>query len=159
VGTFLNRRHLARLVLATSLALGIAAAGVGYLGSSLSIPGPANAASVEQMRERGAEVYVKFCEVPKFEPRFWPECKNTAADWRARGADRLVAFCRQGVPSRMFGAEDCQSPDRAAVALTRAPGWGDAALGGAVAAAALVILGLLAASVRAAGPRHSPSPG
>jgi hypothetical protein len=135
---------MARIV-TIALAVGLTVAAISFLGSSLQVPGPAERASTEVMRERGAAGYFDFCSWPKFEPRFWPECRGDADDWRARGATALVAHCTLGEPSRMFGAEDCVSQDRPLFALSGAPSGADLLKGAVAAALALGVL--LAASV------------
>lgn len=141
---FLSRR-LAIVIVGAALMVGLAAAGYSYLGHALAFPAPARA-SVEVLRQRGADAYFEFCSWPKFEPRFWPECVGGADDWRARGADRLVAYCTDRVPSRQFGGYDCLSDEQPGPMLTAPPDWQDLALGGLAAVAASSALGLLAMS-------------
>lgn len=141
----LRRRMLARIV-AASLAVGLAVAAVSYLGTSLTFPGPPRA-SVDVLRERGADGYFAFCSWPKFEPRFWPECVGGADDWRARGADRMVAFCTERKPSRMFDAADCLSDEQPGPVLTTAPRPQDAAAGGVATLGTLAVLGIVTSSV------------
>jgi hypothetical protein len=140
-------------IVAIALAVGLAVAAISFLGSSLQVPGPAERASTEVMRERGAAGFFDFCSWPKFEPRFWPECRGDADDWRARGASALVAYCTLGEPSRMFGAEDCVSQDRPLFALTDAPSGADLLKGAIGAAVAFGVL-LTASVVRATGWRR-----
>lgn len=152
-------RRLAVSVVTVSLALGLAGGAYSWLGSSLVVPGPAQTASTMELQARGAEAFVEFCGWPKFEPRFWPECRGGADEWRARGAERLVAFCLDGTPSRMFTAADCADENRPAFALTAGPGARDVATGataGAVSVAVLAIValarGAMAGRRRRAGP-------
>ena len=136
-------------LVAIALVIGLAAGTFSYLSRSLAIPGPAEQASAEELRARGAEINVQFCLPIASEPRFWPECVGGgAAAWRERGATQLVEYCRNPVPSRMFSASDCLGEDRPLVALTGAPGSGDAAVAGVAAAIAAGLLALLAASGR-----------
>lgn len=109
-------RPRARAVLAVALSIGLAAGLVSYFASSLSLADPVRAGTAE-LRERGAAGFFEFCAVPKFEPRFWPECIGGADDWRERGADRLVAFCTEGEPSRFFHFRDCISEEQPLVSL------------------------------------------
>lgn len=141
---YLSRR-LAILLVGAALVLGLAAGSFSYLSHALAFPAPARA-SVEVLRQRGADAYFEFCSWPKFEPRFWPECVGGADDWRARGADRLVAYCTDRVPSRQFGAYDCLSDEQPGPTLTAPPHWQDLALGGAVGLSALTALVLVAIS-------------
>jgi hypothetical protein len=141
-------------VAAVALAIGVAAAAVSFLGSSLVIPGPAHQASTQQLQDRGAAKFYSFCSWPKFEPHFWPECIDGADAWRARGADRLVAFCTESVPSRMFNAAECLSDDRAPLALTSPPGPQDVLVGGIAAALAFVVLALASALRRTVHPQR-----
>jgi len=150
-----GRYRLFAFIAAASLALGLAVATFSYLSASLSIPGMARAATTAELEDRGAAIYYKFCSWPKFEPNFWPECRNGAAEWRARGAERLVAFCAEQAPSRMFGADDCLSPDRPIASLTAAPQWTDAAVGMLAAVLAFAVLVLFTVSRR----RLAPAPG
>jgi hypothetical protein len=143
-----GRYRLFAFIAAASLALGVAVATFSYLRASLSIPGPARTATTAEMQDRGAEIYYKFCSWPKFEPNFWPECQNGAAEWRARGAERLVAFCAEQAPSRMFGADDCLSPDRPLASLAAPPRWTDAAAGMIAAVLAFAVLMLVTLSRR-----------
>jgi hypothetical protein len=147
-----GRRNLARVVVA-ALLLGLAAATISYLASSLQIPGPAQAATTPELRDRGAERYMGFCG-NTFEPRFWPECLGGADDWRQRGADQLVAFCIRHEPSRMFTGPDCEGTDRPAAVLTGGPRPMDLAVGALAAVVALTVFGLLAVGRRA--PRREP---
>ena len=143
------------VIVSVSLVVGLAGGLASYLASSLEIPGPGHMASVEELRQRGGELNVDFCKPIASEPRFWPECiGGGAAAWREHGATALVAYCPSPVPDRMFSASDCLSADRAAFALTNGPQPGDVAIGGIVAAAAAVLLGL-----RALGYRLLRSPG
>ena len=107
-----RREHLARFVIAVSLAAGLAVATVSYLASSLSIPAPAQRAGTEELQARGAEVWIVFCSESAYEPRFWPECTQSTPEWRERGAERLIQFCTQSVPSRLFTPNDCLAADR-----------------------------------------------
>jgi hypothetical protein len=127
------------VIVAGSVMLGVTAFAFRYLSSSLSIPGPAQAATTEVLLERGADRYLGFCG-NTFEPRFWPECLNGADEWRARGADRLVAFCTRHQPSRLFTARDCESDDRPAMALTDGPRPEDLIVGATGAAVAFAVL-------------------
>ena len=133
-------------VAAVALAIGVAAAAVSFLGSSLVIPGPAHQASTQQLQDRGAAKFYSFCSWPKFEPHFWPECID--------GADRLVAFCTESVPSRMFNAAECLSDDRAPLALTSPPGPQDVLVGGIAAALAFVVLAPASALRRTVHPQR-----
>ena len=135
-----RREHLARFVIAVSLAAGLAVATVSYLASSLMIPGPAERAGTEELRARGAEVWIVFCSESAYEPRFWPECTQSTPEWRERGAERLVQFCTESVPSRLFRRDDCLAADRPMVALSGSPRAQDAAAGviGALVVAAVV---------------------
>jgi hypothetical protein len=154
-------RRLAATLVAISLALGLAAGAYSWLSSSLQVPGPAEVAGTAELRARGAEAFVEFCGWPKFEPRFWPECRGGADEWRARGAQRLVEFCVDGVPSRMFTAPDCVDEDRAAFVLAAGPSARDVATGGTVAAVALAVLAILvlARAAVAGGRRAGPLSG
>lgn len=142
------------MVVAASLALGLAAGAFSYLSSSLAI-GPAVRADTEELRERGAEIYFESC-AGFAEPRFWPECIGDADEKRTRGASELVRFCTgQDRFNRFFGPEDCLADERPALALTDAPRPGDAVAGGIVAAASLAIMGVLALASRLLGPRSN----
>jgi hypothetical protein len=138
--TALFRGRSASAILVIALVVGVAAASASYLGGALRVPGPAEQASTEVMRERGAASFHEFCSWPKFEPRFWPECRGDADEWRARGASALVAHCTRTEPSRMFGADDCLSDDRPLFTLTGGPTPADAAAGGIAAAVAVAVL-------------------
>jgi hypothetical protein len=151
-----GRRNLVRIVVA-SLLLGLAAATISYLAASLQIPGPAQAATTAELRDRGAERYMGFCG-NTFEPRFWPECLGGADDWRQRGADQLIAFCVRHEPSRMFTGPDCEGADRPAAALTGSPRPTDIAVGALAATVALLALVGLAASRRQPWREPRPSP-
>ncbi len=132
-------RSLSRLA-ALALTVGLVAGAVSYLGTSLQIPGPATQASTEVLQERGAAAFFEFCSWPKFEPRFWPECRGGTDEWRARGAEALVAHCTLGEPSRMFRPGDCDSDDRAPAALNGPPTPANALTGAIAAAVALAVL-------------------
>jgi hypothetical protein len=142
------------LLLAVALTLGIATGAASFLVGSVAFPSPARAAA-DELRQHGADVYVKFCEWPKGEPRFWPECIGDQPDWEARGADRLVAFCTEHVPSRMFSSADCLSAHQSWAVLTRGPSLEDALLGGIVALAAFAVLFLVTSRYRALAPPAS----
>lgn len=139
-----RRTRLARVVIAVSLVAGLAVAAVSYLGSSLMIPGPADRAGTDELRARGAAVWVEFCNYSWYEPHFWPECVGDPDDWRPRGADRLVAFCTQGVASRLFSRADCLAEDRPVAALSGGPRPQDAAAGLIGAGVAAVVVTPLA---------------
>jgi hypothetical protein len=139
-----RREHLVRFVLVVSLAAGLAVATASYLGSSLMIPGPEERAGTEELRARGAQVWVTFCSESAYEPRFWPECVDSAPEWRQRGAERLVQFCTESVPSRLFRRDDCVAADRPMVALSGGPRPQDAAAGVIGAGLVAGIVGLLA---------------
>jgi MYXO-CTERM domain-containing protein len=135
-----RREHLARFVIAVSLAAGLAVATVSYLASSLSIPAPAQRAGTEELQARGAQVWVVFCSESAYEPRFWPECVHGPDEWRELGAERLVQFCTASVPSRLFTRNDCLAADRPIAGLSGGPQPEHAAAGviGAAVAAAMV---------------------
>lgn len=153
-GTRRSRSGRVVAVVAVALLIGLAAGTVSYLSRSLAIPGPAEKASNEELRARGAEINAEFCRPIASEPRFWPECVGGgAAAWEERGARELVRYCQNPVPSRMFSASDCLAEDRPLVALTDGPRPADAAVAGLAAAIAAVVLALLAASGRFLRPR------
>jgi hypothetical protein len=130
------------MVVAVSLALGLAASAVSYLTSSLAI-GPAVRADTEELRERGAKTYFESC-AGFAEPRFWPECIGDAEEKRTRGASELVLFCTgEDRFNRFFGPEDCLAEERPLLALTGGPRREDAVVGGIVAALSLAVLGVL----------------
>jgi hypothetical protein len=145
-----RRSRVGRVALvAIALVIGLAAGTFSYISRSLAIPGPADQASTEELRARGAQINAEFCRPIASEPRFWPECVGGgAAAWEERGARELVEYCRNPVPSRMFTASDCLAEDRPLVALTDEPRPNDAAVAGLAAAIAAVVLALLAASGR-----------
>jgi hypothetical protein len=58
-----------------------------------------------------------------------------------RGAERLIQFCTESVPSRMFRRDDCLASDRPIAALSGSPRPQDAAAGIIGALATAVILG------------------
>jgi hypothetical protein len=135
-----RREGLARFVITVALVAGLAVATVSYLASSLMIPGPAVRAETAELEARGAQVWVTFCSESAYEPRFWPECTLGPDEWRQRGAERLIQFCTQGVPSRLFTADDCLAADRPMLALSGGPRPQDAVAGviGALVAAVAV---------------------
>lgn len=147
------QRSLASTV-ASALLLGLAIGAISYLSSALAIPGPAERASTDELRQRGADVYQTFCG-NLAEPRWWPECVGDADEERPRGAQALVRFCSTGVASRMFTTSDCLSSERPAAALTGAPGLDDALTGGVGALASFGVLAAWSAARR----RRAPLPG
>ena len=148
------RQRRASVIVGVALVMGLAAGAGSYLSTSLSIPGPARAGN-DELRQRGAAVYMEFCSWPKFEPRFGPECVGSPDDWQARGAERLVTFCTAHVPSRMFDAPDCLSNEQPMrFALAGAPQPQDVAIGGGAAALAAAVLLLSSASSAALVPRR-----
>ncbi len=136
-----RREHRMRYLIAVSLVFGLAIAAVSYLASSLMIPGPAERAQTDELRARGAEVWVTFCSASAYEPRFWPECTLSTPEWRERGAERLVQFCTESVPSRLFTRDDCLASDRPMVGLSGGPRAQDAAAGAIGAGLAAVAVG------------------
>ena len=145
----------ATFIVGVALAVGLATGAISYFSSALAIPGPAERASTEELRQRGADVYQTFCG-NLAEPRWWPECIGDADEERPRGAGALVTFCSSDEPSRMFTSSDCLSPERPAAALTGAPGWDDVVAGGV---GAVTALGVLAAWAAARRLRGMPLPG
>jgi len=132
-----RRENLARFIVTAALVAGLAVATVSYLATSLQIPAPAVRAGTEELEARGAQVWFVFCSESAYEPRFWPECTLGPDEWRERGAERLVQFCTEAVPSRLFSADDCLAADRPMLALAGGPRPQDAVVGviGAVVAA------------------------
>jgi len=124
-----RRENMARFVITASLVAGLAVAAVSYLASSLQVPAPAQRAETAELEARGAQVWVTFCRESAYEPRFWPECTEAVPEWRERGAERLVQFCTEAVPSRLFTADDCLASDRPMLALSGGPRPQDAVLG------------------------------
>jgi hypothetical protein len=153
-GNVPGRPRRVGLLVAVALTFGIATGAISFLVGSVAFPSPARA-TTDELRQHGAEVYVKFCEWPKGEPRFWPECIGDQPDWEARGADRLVAFCTAPVPSRRFSSADCLSAKQSWVVLTRGPRVADVLLGGVVALAAFAVLFLVTSRYRALAPPAS----
>ena len=135
-----RRENLARSVITIAIVAGLAVAALSYLASSLQIPAPAQRAETAELEARGAQVWVTFCSESAYEPHFWPECTEAVPEWRERGAERLIRFCTEGVPSRLFTADDCLAADRPMLALAGGPRPQDAVAGviGAVVVAAVV---------------------
>ncbi len=135
-----RREPLGRYLIIVALIAGLVVGTASYLASSLMIPGPTERAGTEELRARGAEVWIVFCSESAYEPRFWPECTQSTPEWRERGAERLIQYCTEGVASRMFRRDDCLAADRPMVGLSGGPQPKDLASGliGGLAVAAIL---------------------
>jgi hypothetical protein len=105
-------------------------------------------ASIDVLRERGAQKWVEFCG-PIAEPRFWPECIGDAPEERERGADAFVAFCLYNEPARVFGnRNDCNVEEQPPASLVGSPQSVDLLNAAIAAGVALALVALVAGAHR-----------
>jgi hypothetical protein len=150
VDTLPRRHRLAFVLIALPLVAGLVVGSYSYLSRSLRVPGVVRMASIDVLRERGAQKWVEFCG-PIAEPRFWPECIGDAPEERERGADAFVAFCLYNEPARVFGnRNDCNVEEQPPASLVDSPQSVDLLNAAIAAGLALAITALATGAYRLA---------